>query len=43
MSLRRPRRKLRWQRAILLAFTWVLLAVFVLTSVGVALVTFNVR
>ena len=43
MSLRRPRRKPRWQRTILLAFTWVLLTVFVLTSVGVALVTFSVR
>jgi len=43
VSVRRPRRKPHWQRTLLHAFTWVLLAVFVLTSVGVALVTFSVR
>jgi hypothetical protein len=43
MSLNRPRRRPRWQRTVVIAFTWVLLAVFVLTSVGVALFTFTVR
>ncbi len=40
---RRGRRKPHWQRTLLLAFTWALLTVFVLTSVGLALVTFAVR
>ncbi len=43
MSANRPRRRPRWQRTVVLAFTWVLLAAFVLTSVGVALVTFSAR
>jgi hypothetical protein len=43
VSANRPRRRPRWQRTVVLAFTWVLLAAFVLTSVGVALVTFSAR
>ena len=43
MNLNRSRRKPRWRRTVLHTFTWVLLTIFVLTSVGVALVTFTVR
>jgi len=39
----RPRRRPRWQKTIVRTFTWVLLVVFVMTSVGVALFTFSVR
>jgi hypothetical protein len=39
----RPGRRPRWQRTVVMAFTWVLLAAFVLTSVGVAFFTFTVR
>jgi hypothetical protein len=39
---RRPRRSAaRLRRIAINAFVWVLLAIFVLTSVGVALVTFS--
>jgi hypothetical protein len=44
VSTNRPRRRSRgWQRTAVMAFTWVLLAAFVATSVGVALFTFTVR
>ncbi len=43
MSTNRPRRRPSWQRTVVLAFTWVLLAAFVLTSVGVALFSFSAR
>ncbi len=43
MSVNRPRRRPRWQKTVVQVFTWVLLAVFVMTSVGVALFTFSVR
>jgi hypothetical protein len=47
VSTNRPKRRFRfrinWQRTAVRAFTWVLLAVFVMTSVGVALFTFAVR
>jgi hypothetical protein len=43
MSVNRPRRRPRWQKTVVIAFTWVLLAVFVTTSVGMALFTFSVR
>jgi hypothetical protein len=44
MSAHRPRRRSRnWQRTVVMAFTWVLLAAFVATSVGVALFTFSAR
>ena len=43
MSVNRPRRRTSWQKTAIRAFTWVLLTVFVMTSVGVALFTFSVR
>jgi hypothetical protein len=43
VSTNRPRRRPRWQRTAVVAFTWVLLAAFVATSVGVALFTFSAR
>jgi hypothetical protein len=39
----RSRRNERWRRILLRAFVWVVLTVFVLTSVGVALVNFSNR
>jgi hypothetical protein len=38
-----PRRRSSWQRRLVVVFTWALLTIFVLTSVGVALVTFSLR
>jgi hypothetical protein len=43
MNVKQRRRRPDWQRTLLVTFTWILLAAFVLTSVGVALVTFSVR
>ncbi len=43
MSANRPRRRPRWQRTVVIAFTWVLLVAFVLTSVGVAFISFSVH
>lgn len=40
---RRSQRNARLRRTLLRAFVWVVLAVFVLTSVGVALVNFANR
>jgi hypothetical protein len=41
---RRSRRSGPWLRRVALkTFVWILLAIFVLTSVGVALVTFTAR
>jgi len=37
----RSRRNVRLRRLLLRAFVWVVLAVFILTSVGVALVNFS--
>jgi hypothetical protein len=41
--VKRPRRRARFGNSALKAFVWVLLAIFVLTSVGVALVTTTAR
>lgn len=37
----RPQRNERVRRTLVRAFVWVVLAIFVVTSVGVALVTFS--
>jgi hypothetical protein len=39
----RSRRNAKLRRVVLRAFVWVVLAAFVLTSVGVALVNFSAR
>lgn len=40
---RQPRRNDRLRRTLVKAFVWVVLTIFVLTSVGVALVTFSAQ